>query len=314
MNTIFTNIFASADYSDLADNLIEKSGTEMNFRRGNYEHTHFPDGENYYRLLNAEEIRNRPAVYIAGTVNDQALMELYHICSALVMEQCSSLHIVIPYFGYSTMERSTKRGEVVIAKNIARLLSSIPMSAHGNFVYMLDLHSLGTQYYFEGSIRPIHLTAEPLIKQMLADIGEDVVLATADMGRAKWVQKMSGRLGLDSAYIMKQRLSGDKTEVVALNANVAGRKVAIYDDMIRSGNSIINAAQAYHHAGASEIYVITTHGVFIDGALEKMKSSGLIKGVYCTNTHIRAVQEADDKFLTVYDISPVLLSGLEISN
>ena len=99
---------------------------------------------------------------------------------------------------------------------------------------MVDLHSLGTQYYFEGSIRPIHLTAEPLIRQMIADVGENPVLATADMGRAKWVQKMSGRLGLDSAYIMKQRLSGEQTEVVALNANVSGRRVVIYDDMIRS--------------------------------------------------------------------------------
>lgn len=314
MDGLCTNIFAAEAYAFLAEKMRQYPKENTNFRLGEFEHTRFPDGENYYRLLNSGEIRNNPAVYVAGTVNDDAIMELYNICSSLVMEQCSSLHIVIPYFGYSTMERSTRRGEVVVAKNIARLLSSIPVAARGNFVYMVDLHSQGTQYYFEGAIRPIHLTAEPVIKQMLADIGEEVVLATADMGRAKWVQKMSGRLGLDSAYIMKQRLSGDKTEVVALNANVAGRKVVIYDDMIRSGNSIINAAQAYRNAGAKEIYIVTTHGVFIDNALEHMKDSGLISGVRCTNTHCRAVDKADGKFLQVYDISPVLMSGLQISN
>lgn len=308
-----TNIFSSRPYAFLAEK-IAAAPSEIDFRLGKIEHTRFPDGENYYRLLDAREIRNSPAVYVAGTVSDAAVMEMYNICSALVMEQCSSLHIVIPYFGYSTMERASRRGEVVIAKNIARLLSSLPTSARGNFVYMVDLHSLGTQYYFEGSIRPIHLTAEPLIRQMIADVGENPVLATADMGRAKWVQKMSGRLGLDSAYIMKQRLSGEQTEVVALNANVSGRRVVIYDDMIRSGESVIQAARAYDAAGAREIHILATHGVFVDGAVERLKGSGLFKSLRCTNTHVNACRFAADDFVKVYDITPVLAAGLEISN
>ncbi len=314
MSDKVANLFSSQAYAYLAEKMAGTSDALFSLCPGEFEHKLFPDGENYYRLLHSKDIINRPAVYVAGTINDAAILELYNICSALVMEQCSSLHIVIPYFGYSTMERSTKRGEVVIAKNIARLLSSIPRSANGNFIYMMDLHSLGTQYYFEGSVRPVHLTAEPVVARMLSDIGSDTVLATADMGRAKWVQKMSGRLGLDSAYIMKQRLSGTHTEVTALNANVFGRRVVIYDDMIRSGSSIINAARAYKDAGAAEVYVAVVHGVFIDGALQRMQDSGLISGVRCTNSHPRACQKDATGFLQVYDISPVLLSGLEISN
>jgi len=314
MSGNFANLFSSQAYACLAGKMAEADGKPFPLRLQKYERNLFPDGENYYRLLDAADIRGRPAVYVAGTVNDDAIMELYNICSALVMEQCSSLHIVIPYFGYSTMERSSRRGEVVVAKNIARLLSSIPRSANGNFIYMLDLHSLGTQYYFEGAVRPVHLTAEPVIARMLTDIGSDVVLATADMGRAKWVQKMSGKLGLDSAYIMKQRLSGEHTEVVALNANVLGRKVIIYDDMIRSGSSVLNAAQAYKNAGAAEIYVAAVHGVFTDGAVDRLKNSGLIAGIRCTNSHPRACKMGDEAFLRVYDISPVLLSGLEIAD
>lgn len=109
------NIFSSRPYAFLAEK-IAAAPSEIDFRLGKIEHTRFPDGENYYRLLEAREIRNSPAVYVAGTVSDAAVMEMYNICSALVMEQCSSLHIVIPYFGYSTMERASRRGEVVIAK------------------------------------------------------------------------------------------------------------------------------------------------------------------------------------------------------
>ena len=101
------NIFSSRPYAFLAEK-IAAAPSEIDFRLGKIEHTRFPDGENYYRLLEAREIRNSPAVYVAGTVSDAAVMEMYNICSALVMEQCSSLHIVIPYFGYSTMERASR--------------------------------------------------------------------------------------------------------------------------------------------------------------------------------------------------------------
>ena len=84
--------------------------------------------------------------------------------------------------------------------------------------------------------------------------------------------------------------------------------------MIRSGSSIINAARAYKDAGAAEVYVAVVHGVFVDGALERMHNSGLISGVRCTNSHPRACREKQTDFLRVYDVSPVLLSGLEISN
>ena len=155
------------------------------------------------------------------------------------------------------------------------------------------------------------MTTEPVVAEMIHDIGGEVVLASTDMGRAKWIEKLSGRLGLESAYLMKRRLSGDKTEVAALNANVSGKVIAIYDDMIRSGSSIINAAKAYKNAGAEKIFVLTTHGVFVPGALEKMKECGIIERIYCTNTHSK-VNNIHDEALTVYDAAGVILAGLEV--
>ena len=301
------NILSSEKYEYLKQNILKRVDCFNNVR---IETETFPDGEHYWKIVNSEQLCHKPAVYIAGTVNDESIFELYNIASTLVREQCSSLHIVIPYFGYSTMERAVKEGEVVTAKNIANLISSIPQAPLGNFVYMMDLHSLGTQYYFENTIHPIHLTSWNVIKDMLKQFDKNIVLASTDMGRAKWIEKMGNELHLETAYIMKKRLSGSKTEVVALNAEVKNKDIVIFDDMIRSGTSLIHAAEAYKNAGAKDIYVITVHGIFVPGALDKLKSCGIIKNILCTNTHINA-HKMSDEFVKVYDISKVIAERLE---
>lgn len=301
------NILSSQKYEYLKQNILKQADCFNDIR---IETETFPDGEHYWKIATPEQLRRKPAVYIAGTVNDESIFELYNIASTLVREQCSSLHIVIPYFGYSTMERAIKDGEAVTAKNIANLISSIPQAPLGNFVYMMDLHSLGTQYYFENTIHPIHLTSWNVIKEMLSPFGKNIVLASTDMGRAKWIEKMGNELQLETAYIMKKRLSGSKTEVVALNAEVKDKNIVIFDDMIRSGTSLIHAAEAYKNAGANNIYVITVHGIFVSGALDKLKSCGVINKILCTNTHVNA-QKMKDDFVKVYDISKVIVERLK---
>ena len=97
--------------------------------------------------------------------------------------------------------------------------------------------------------------------------------------------------------------------MTAINADVEGRSVIIYDDMIRSGGSIIHAAKAYKDAGASKIYVITTHGLFIHDGVEKMKNSGLIEKVICMDTHPNTNDLADD-FVEVRSIASLIASHL----
>lgn len=302
------NLLSSNQYKYLKKSILNKDVRFFNIK---VETKTFPDGEHYWRIEKPEYIRGKPAVYICGTTDDSAIFDAYNMCSTLVREGCSELHLVIPYFGYSTMERAVKHGEAVTAKNVAVLLSSIPTSAQGNHVYMLDLHSQGTQYYFEKSMHPIHLSTYQVIKKMIADCGSNMVLASADMGRAKWIEKMGNELSMPTAYIMKKRISGSKTEIVALNAEVKGKDVVIFDDMIRSGSSIIKAAEAYKSVGANRIFVVCVHGVFVDDAVEKFKKAGLIEKIHCTNTHVNALHLKDD-FVKVYDIGQVIIDGLDL--
>ena len=96
----------------------------------------------------------------------------------------------------------------------------------------------------------------------------------------------------------RRRLSGDRTEVTGVNADVSGRAVVLYDDMIRTGGSLVQAARAYREQGAARLFAVATHLVLPDGAKERLRDSGLFEGVAGTDSLPQARALADD-FLEV---------------
>jgi ribose-phosphate pyrophosphokinase len=297
-------LFAIKDYEYLAEKLL----TFADFEKGQLEVSHFTDGERYQRIISV--IENRDVILVGGTVNDGATLELYDLASSLVSYGANSLTLVIPYFGYSTMERAVLSGEIVTAKTRARLLSSIPKSNRGNKVLLFDLHSEGIQYYFEHDLYPVHVYCKHIVIEAARQYGgNNFVMASTDAGRAKWVESLANDLGVNAAFILKRRLKGDHTEVSAINAEVAGKTVIIYDDMIRSGGSIINAAKTYKEAGAGDIYVITTHGLFVNEGIKKLKDSGLIKKLICTDSHVNT-QFINDDFVEVMSLAELICEAI----
>lgn len=293
-------LFHTSSYKYLA----RRVGELTDVKKGKVEVRKFSDGERYQRILS--DIEGRNVALIGGTITDSDTLELYDLASALVSYGCNSLKIFVPYFGYSTMERAVRTQEIVTAKTRARLLSSIPRSVKGNRIYLFDLHSEGIPHYFENQLHPVHVYCKEVVMEAARELGgEDFILASTDAGRAKWVESLANDLNVNAAFVLKRRVKGDETEVTAINADVEGKKVIIYDDMIRSGGSIIHAAEAYRDAGAKTIYVITTHGLFIGDGLQKMKESNLIRHVVCLDTHPNAVRIEDD-FLTVKSVAGLI--------
>lgn len=278
-------IFATEKYQYLATEIATNLGTSLGKRTIKT----FPDGERYMQIN--ESVINQSVVIVGATLTDADTMEIYDLACACVKYGASKLTIVIPYYGYSTMERATKIGEVVPAKTRARLLSKIPKCSQGNKILLMDLHSEGIPYYFEDDVQVFHLYAKPVLMNIMKQISpdSDFVLAATDAGRAKWVESLAKELGVQPAFVYKQRLSGSQTHVTGVNAQVTGKTVIIYDDMIRTGSSLLGAADAYLKAGAKEVYALTTHGVFPGDAVQKLKSSGLLKDIHCTNTHMNGL-------------------------
>jgi len=297
-------LYASRNYDDLGQRLAAKSQVEL----GEVEAREFPDGERYRRIVTP--CRGRDVILLAGTVTDADTLALYDVACASVYYGARRLSILLPFFGYSTMERAIRPGEVVTAKTRARLLSSIPDAAMGNEIIMLDLHVEGITHYFEGSMQPRHLSARPLIAELARGLGgDDFVLACTDAGRAKWVEALANELGVACAFAYKRRLGGADTEVIGVSERVAGKKVVIYDDMIRTGSSLMGAAEAYIEAGATEVSALTTHGVFPGEALSDLRKSGLFAAIACTDSHPRA-RELADSFLQVHSIATLLADSL----
>ena len=292
-------VFATEHYAFMAADLCRRGSYDA----GAVERRPFPDGERYLRL--GTGVADRDVVLVGGTFSDAATLELYDLACAMVKNGARRLTMVVPYFGYSTMERAVKPGEVVTAKTRARLLSAVPMAAAGNRVLLLDLHSEGTPHYFEGDLTAVHVYAKPVVTAAIRRVGGgDFVLACTDAGRAKWVQSLANDLGVQPSFVFKRRLDGEQTEVTAVSAQVAGKTVVIYDDMIRTGGSLLGAARAYRAAGATSLAAVTTHGVLPGDSLKKIQGSGLFTAVVCTDSHPRA-RELAPQFAGYLSVEPV---------
>lgn len=334
-------IFGSSSYGYLVEEMLKLG----KFKRGEIARSvskeggasldakPFPDGEHYHRLLT--DVEGREVVLVGGTISEVETMELYHLANVIVEAGALRLTIVIPYFGYSTMERAIEPNECVKAKYIARMFSFIPRAPLGNRVFLLDLHTEGIPYYFENGVTAKHVYAQPLILSAIvqaaarrpviltADIGDGVppttdpfVLASTDAGRAKWVEtyvKYLRKLGVDviPAFVIKGRISGDKTVVRDISADVAGKLVVAYDDIARTCGTIIGAAEAYVSKGASEIMVAVSHGVFPGVAVQRLKDSRIITRVIASNSHPNAVRLADD-FVNVVSVADLFRKSLNV--
>ena len=277
-------LFSTSAYDYLARDMAACRGWEL----GNVVRRNFPDGEHYQRI--ETDPADRDVVLVGGTVDDASTLELYDLACGLVMAGAYRLRLVMPFYGYSTMERSVRTGEIVTAKTRARLLSSIPQASRGTQVFLLDLHVDAIAHYFEGGLRTIHVYGKPLVTQAARRLGGDsFVMACTDAGRAKWVESLANDLNVAVAFVYKRRTGGDDTQVTGVSAQVAGKRVVIYDDMIRTGGSLIDAAEAYRDAGAVAIDAIATHGLFPADSLAKLEASGLFGAIVVTDSHPRAV-------------------------
>jgi ribose-phosphate pyrophosphokinase len=293
-------LFATHAYAYLRDALLGDS-----HRAGTVERVDFPDGERLLRIL--EDVDGEDVVLVGGTTDEAATLELYDLATGLVTHGARRLTLVVPYFGYSTMERSTGPGEIVTAKARARLLSSIPPASYGNRMFVLDLHSEGIPHYVEGDLRAFHVYAKDLVQRAAREYGgEDFVMACTDAGRAKWVESLANGLGVPAAFVFKRRLDGATTEVTSTSAQVEGRAVVLYDDMIRTGGSLLKAAEAYRDAGATRMIAIATHGVFPGDALTRIRDAALFDYVVSTDSHPRARElAAREPFLRLRSVAPV---------
>lgn len=304
-------ILLSTKNSEYFSNLIyyhlTKSGIMIN--KLDIMRANFPDGENYYRIdvQSNFDLLGKTAIYVCALTNDSDILEVYRVGSTLAQYGVKRRIFVIPFLAYSTMERAVRLGEIVTAKCTIQMLSSI--GSGGNNVFLLfDLHTSGLLHYFEGSSLRLEIYGQKALQRALPILGFDsktYMFASADLGRTSWVNAFARDNKTGVAFIRKMRTNIDgkvSTQVCEVIGNVKGYHLIIYDDMTRTGGTLIHAAEAYFANGALTVDVMVSHLALIGEKEINDLINSPIRKVIATNSHPSTQHpliKQSDKFIII---------------
>jgi ribose-phosphate pyrophosphokinase len=220
-----------------------------------------------------ENVRGEDVFVIQSTsfpANDH-LMELLIIIDALRRSSARRITAVLPYFGYARQDRKPGPRTPISAKLVANLITR----AGADRVLTLDLHAGQIQGFFD--IPTDNLDGAPV---MVRDIREhmdlaNVMVVSPDVGGVVRARALAKRIDAPLAIVDKRRERPGESEVMNIIGDVEGRSCILVDDIIDSGGTLCNAADALLAKGAREVYAYCTHGVLSGGAVARIASSRL---------------------------------------
>jgi ribose-phosphate pyrophosphokinase len=220
-----------------------------------------------------ENVRGTDVFVLQSTsfpANDH-LMELLIITDALRRASARRITAVVPYFGYARQDRKAGPRTPISAKLVANLITH----AGADRVMTLDLHAGQIQGFFD--IPTDNLYASPV---MVRDIRErfdltNVMVVSPDVGGVVRARGLAKRINAPLAIIDKRRERAGESEVMNVIGDVAGYTCILVDDIVDSGGTLVNAADALIENGAKEVYAYITHGVLSGGAVTRVTSSRL---------------------------------------
>ena len=270
----------------------------------------FSDGEIYIEIN--ENIRGN-SIFIIQAISSPAndnLMELLLCIDALKRSSAKNITAVIPYFGYARQDR-----KVVPRTSIsAKLVSNLITKAGADRIVTVDLHAGQIQGFFD--IPVDNLFSTPIfarhIKKKIKS--KNLICVAPDVGGVERTRALGRKLDVGLAIIDKRRPSPGKSQVMNVIGNVKGKTCIITDDIIDSGGTIVNAAEALIKRGAKEVYVYVTHGVLSGEAVEKIKKSK-IKNLVVTDTIDNSDKVKKSTNIEVLSIANLLAEAMKrISN
>jgi len=223
----------------------------------------FPDDECYVRI--DEDLDDQDVFLVQTTWPDRNIVELFLLQDAIREFDISSLTTVVPYFGYARQDKQFKHGEPISARAIARLIQA----GTDEFV-TVDVHSPSVIDWFE-NISAKNVAAYPEIGKHLKNKGIELILSP-DEGRASNAKRVADVVNCEADFLVKERLNGETVVMTPKRLDVSGKKVAIVDDIISTGGTIVKAAEQLRKQNAAKIYAVCTHGVFAGNAIPMLEA------------------------------------------
>ena len=251
--------------------LAEAVAKYLNIPLGKATVRRFADQEIFVEIQ--ENVRGEDIFLLQSTsypANDH-LMELLIMCDAMRRSSARRITAVIPYFGYARQDRKPGPRTPISAKLVANLITE----AGANRVLTLDLHAGQIQGFFD--IPTDNLYSVP---EMARDVkknydASNVIVVSPDVGGVVRARSLGKRLDAQLAIVDKRRERAGESEVMNVIGDVKGKDCLLIDDIIDSGGTLCNAAEALMAKGALSVTAYITHGVLSGGAVARIAASKL---------------------------------------
>ena len=259
----------------------------------------FSDGEIQVEI--EESVRGMDTFLVQPTCPPVShnLMEVLIMLDALKRASAARITVVIPYYGYARQDR-----KVVPRTSIsARLVANLITMAGASRILAMDLHAGQIQGFFD--IPVDHLYALPVQLEYLSRIEGELVIVSPDAGGVERARELGKRMHASLAIIDKRREKANVSKVMHIIGNVENKVAIILDDMIDTGGTIVQAAEAIIQNGAKAVYACCTHPVLSGSAVEKIANSSLTELVV-TNTIPLSEEAKKVAKIKVLDVSPIL--------
>lgn len=267
---------------------------------GKAEIRRFSDGE----LSTAidESVRRCHVFVLQSTCppTNEHLMELLILTDALKRASATSVTAVMPYYGYARQDRKVKPRAPITAKLVADLITTSGISR----VVTVDLHAGQIQGFF--NIPVDHIFASPVLLDYIKETNNnnDLVIVSPDAGGMERARVFAKKLDAGLAMTDKRRPNPNQAEIMNVIGDVEGKSVILFDDLVDTAGTAIQAAQALMKNGAKRASLCCTHAVLSGKAIERIKDS-VLEEVIITDTIPPSQDVIDcDKFkvLTIADL------------
>ena len=261
----------------------------------------FADLEIFVEVL--ENVRGRDTFIVQSTsypVNDN-LMELLIMIDALRRASAQRITAVIPYFGYARQDRKPGPRSPISAKLVANLITR----AGADRVLTVDLHAGQIQGFFD--IPTDNLFAAPTMVRDVKERGgaNNTMVVSPDVGGVVRARAFAKRLEAPLAIVDKRRERAGESEVMNIIGDVRDRNCVLLDDIVDSGGTLCNAADALLAKGAASVSAYITHGVLSGGAVARVASSRL-KELVLTDTILPTEAVRVARNIRVISIAPLI--------
>lgn len=294
-------IFTGNANPDLAARIARELHTPL----GEIVVKHFSDGEICVKI--EESARGQDIFIVQPTcypVNDN-LMELLIMIDAFRRASAKRITVVLPYYGYARQDKKIKPREPVTARLVANMITQ----AGASRVLCLDLHAGQIQGFFDLPVD--HLYAGPLIADYMIEHGlhnGNICVVSPDVGGVARARALAEHLRTSIAIIAKRRPEANKVEIMEIIGDVKDKVCVMVDDMMDTGGSIVQGAEALIARGASAVHACVTHAVLSGSAVERINDSPL-KSLVVTDTIPLPPDKRSPK-INVLSVAPLLADAI----